>query len=104
MIHFNYYFLIKYILGEFTKRAFQAGKLSLTEVEGLSDLIDAETEMQRKQALNQMDGCLEKLYADWRRIILEVRMAVDKIRFVICFISFILISEFSFNRGIYRFQ
>lgn len=41
-------------------------------MEGLSDLIDAETEMQRKQALNQMDGCLEQLYAEWRKIILEV--------------------------------
>lgn len=35
--------------GEFTKRAFYAGKLDLTEVEGLADLIHAETEQQRKQ-------------------------------------------------------
>lgn len=44
--------------GEFTRRAFHSGKLDLTEVEGLADLIHAETEMQRKQALLQvtMDG------------------------------------------------
>ncbi|XP_055543078.1 tRNA modification GTPase GTPBP3, mitochondrial [Wyeomyia smithii] len=48
--------------GEFTKRAFYAGKMDLTEVEGLADLIDAETEAQRKQALLQAGGELSKLY------------------------------------------
>lgn len=52
--------------GEFTKRAFMNGKLDLTEVEGLGDLIHAETEVQRKQALRQMEGDLGKLYTDWR--------------------------------------
>lgn len=42
------------------------GKLDLTEVEGLGDLIHAETEVQRKQALRQMEGDLGKLYTDWR--------------------------------------
>ncbi|TNN35600.1 tRNA modification GTPase GTPBP3, mitochondrial [Liparis tanakae] len=51
--------------GEFTRRAFQAGKLGLTEVEGLGDLIHAETEAQRRQALRQMSGDLERLYRDW---------------------------------------
>ncbi|GIY56605.1 tRNA modification GTPase GTPBP3, mitochondrial [Caerostris darwini] len=51
--------------GEFTKRAFMAGKLDLTEVEGLADLLNAETEAQRRQALRQMDGILHKLYTDW---------------------------------------
>ncbi|GFT45677.1 tRNA modification GTPase GTPBP3, mitochondrial [Nephila pilipes] len=51
--------------GEFTKRAFMAGKLDLTEVEGLADLLNAETEAQRRQALRQMDGGLHKLYTDW---------------------------------------
>ena len=46
--------------GEFTKRAFQSGKLNLTEVEGLADLINSETEHQRRQALNQMNGDLHK--------------------------------------------
>ncbi len=41
--------------GDFTKRAFFNGKLGLTEVEGLGDLIHAETEVQRKQALRQME-------------------------------------------------
>ncbi len=41
--------------GDFTKRAFFNGKLDLTEVEGLADLIHAETEVQRKQALRQME-------------------------------------------------
>ncbi|KAM9849388.1 5-taurinomethyluridine-[tRNA] synthase subunit GTPB3, mitochondrial [Aulostomus maculatus] len=51
--------------GEFTRRAFQAGKLGLTEVEGLGDLIHAETEAQRRQALRQMSGELGRLYQDW---------------------------------------
>ena len=52
--------------GEFTRRAFEAGKLDLTEVEGLADLIDAETEAQRAQALRQMEGALGALYEGWR--------------------------------------
>ncbi|XP_062869076.1 tRNA modification GTPase GTPBP3, mitochondrial [Trichomycterus rosablanca] len=51
--------------GEFTRRAFHAGKLDLTEVEGLGDLIHAETEAQRKQALRQMAGDLGRLYNGW---------------------------------------
>ncbi|XP_030396494.1 tRNA modification GTPase GTPBP3, mitochondrial isoform X3 [Gopherus evgoodei] len=51
--------------GEFTKRAFQNGKLGLTEVEGLGDLIHAETEAQRRQALRQMEGELGQLYQRW---------------------------------------
>ncbi|XP_041366571.1 tRNA modification GTPase GTPBP3, mitochondrial-like [Gigantopelta aegis] len=52
--------------GEFTKRAFMNGKLDLTAVEGLADLISAETEAQRKQALRQLDGDLSRIYTDWR--------------------------------------
>ena len=52
--------------GEFTRRAFDNDKLDLTEVEGLSDLIAAETEAQRKQAIRQMDGELSKLVEGWR--------------------------------------
>ncbi|XP_067846900.1 tRNA modification GTPase GTPBP3, mitochondrial isoform X2 [Heptranchias perlo] len=51
--------------GEFTKRAFRNGKLDLTEVEGLGDLIHAETEAQRRQALRQMAGDLGRLYGGW---------------------------------------
>lgn len=52
--------------GEFTKRAFQNGKIDLTAAEGLLDLIDAETAAQRRQALRQMEGGLAALYEDWR--------------------------------------
>ena len=52
--------------GEFTRRAFFNGKLDLTEVEGLADLIHAETELQRKQAVIQASGHLSKLYNSWR--------------------------------------
>lgn len=52
--------------GEFTRRAFDNGKLDLTQVEGLADLIDAETEGQRRQALRQMEGALGALYESWR--------------------------------------
>ncbi|HBF97779.1 MAG TPA: tRNA uridine-5-carboxymethylaminomethyl(34) synthesis GTPase MnmE, partial [Alphaproteobacteria bacterium] len=52
--------------GEFTRRAFENGKLDLTEVEGLADLIGAETEMQRRQALRQLGGGLAELCAQWR--------------------------------------
>ena len=42
--------------GEFTRRAFLAGKMDLTEAEGIADLIAAETEAQRRQAIRQADG------------------------------------------------
>jgi len=52
--------------GEFTKRAFYAGKLDLTGAEGLADLIHSETEMQRRQALLQMEGALYKQTTLWK--------------------------------------
>ena len=52
--------------GEFTRRAFAAGKLDLTAVEGLADLVAAETEAQRVQALRQLDGELGQIYDAWR--------------------------------------
>ncbi|KAM6219099.1 5-taurinomethyluridine-[tRNA] synthase subunit GTPB3, mitochondrial isoform 2-T2 [Rhynchocyon petersi] len=55
--------------GEFTRRAFAHGKLSLTEVEGLADLIHAETEAQRRQALRQLDGELGRLCSEWAEIL-----------------------------------
>lgn len=56
--------------GEFSRRAFENGKLDLTEAEGLNDLIHAQTAAQREQALRQMDGELRKLYDDWRGALL----------------------------------
>ena len=52
--------------GEFTRRAVLAGRMDLTEAEGLIDLIDAETEAQRRQALRQAGGALGRLYDRWR--------------------------------------
>jgi len=56
--------------GEFTRRAFEAGKLDLTQAEAIADLVDADTATQRRQALRQMDGALMRLYDDWRERIL----------------------------------
>lgn len=63
--------------GEFTRRAFQNGKMDLTEAEGLADLIDAETEGQREQALSQMTGALRSLYEDWREHLISVLAAIE---------------------------
>ena len=63
--------------GEFTRRAFQNGKMDLTEAEGLADLIDAETEGQREQALSQMTGALRTLYEDWREQLISVLAAIE---------------------------
>jgi tRNA modification GTPase len=52
--------------GEFTRRAVENGKLDLTSAEALADLIDAETQSQRRQALRQYEGALYALYEDWR--------------------------------------
>ena len=56
--------------GEFTRRAFENGKLDLTAAEGLADLINAETEAQRRQALRQLQGELGRLYESWRERLL----------------------------------
>lgn len=53
--------------GEFTRRAFENGKLDLTQAEGLADLIDADTEAQRSQALRQMRGALRTAAEEWRQ-------------------------------------
>jgi tRNA modification GTPase TrmE len=52
--------------GEFTRRAVLSGKLDLTQAEALADLIEAQTEAQRSQALRQYDGVLGVLYDGWR--------------------------------------
>ncbi|HRQ79756.1 MAG TPA: tRNA uridine-5-carboxymethylaminomethyl(34) synthesis GTPase MnmE [Azospirillaceae bacterium] len=58
--------------GEFTRRAFAAGKLDLTGVEGLADLVDAETAAQRRQALRQMGGALAQRVEGWRDRLLRL--------------------------------
>ncbi|SMC89213.1 tRNA uridine-5-carboxymethylaminomethyl(34) synthesis GTPase MnmE [Rhizobium sp. RU36D] len=63
--------------GEFSRRAFQRGKLDLAEVEGLGDLLAAETEMQRRLAISGSSGTQSKLYASWRQRILHARAMLE---------------------------
>ncbi len=65
--------------GEFTRRAFETGRMDLAQVEGLADLIDAETAAQRKQALRQMEGGLSDLVGAWRKVLvgLMAQVAAD---------------------------
>ncbi len=58
--------------GEFTRRAFLNGRLDLTEAEGIADLVDAETDAQRRQALRQTEGALAHLYSGWAQRITEL--------------------------------
>jgi tRNA modification GTPase len=63
--------------GDFTRRAFESGKLDLAEVEGLADLIAAETEAQRAQALRQMEGGLSNLFEAWRHQLIQALALVE---------------------------
>lgn len=63
--------------GEFTRRAFLNGRMDLSEVEGLADLIDAETENQRRQALRQLEGGLGKLAESWRARLIEAQALLE---------------------------
>jgi len=63
--------------GEFTRRAFENGKLDLTEAEGLDDLIHADTDRQRRQALHQLQGLLGHRAQDWRKQIIEAMALIE---------------------------
>jgi tRNA modification GTPase len=63
--------------GEFSRRAFQNGKMDLVEVEGLADLIAAETEMQRRLAVEQSGGGQSALYAGWARRLTHARAMIE---------------------------
>jgi tRNA modification GTPase len=63
--------------GEFTRRAFEAGRLDLTAVEGLADLVAAETEAQRSQALGQLRGLLGDRAEAWRERLIEALALVE---------------------------
>jgi tRNA modification GTPase len=63
--------------GEFTRRAFENGKLDLTEVEGLADLVAAETEAQRRQAYRQLKGLIGDRAEAWRRRLIEALALVE---------------------------
>ena len=58
--------------GEFSRRAVENGKIDLTQAEGIADLVDAETEAQRRQALTQLDGGLRRRYEDWRSDLVDL--------------------------------
>ncbi len=63
--------------GEFSRRAFMNGKMDLTQAEGLADLIEAETEVQHRQALRQMEGELGKFYEDLRKEIINTMAFIE---------------------------
>lgn len=63
--------------GEFTRRAFENGKLDLVEIEGLGDLLEAETENQRRQALARFEGGLSLRIDTWRDQLLDLRAEIE---------------------------
>src|ERR1700732_5014132 len=63
--------------GEFTRRAFENGQLDLTEAEALGDLISADTDRQRRQALRQLKGLLGDRARDWRARIIEASALIE---------------------------
>ena len=63
--------------GEFTRRAFENGKLDLTEAEGLDDLIHADTDRQRRQALRQLTGLLGDKARAWRAQIIDAAALIE---------------------------
>lgn len=63
--------------GEFTRRAFINGKLDLVQTEALADLINAETEAQRRLAQRNSDGAQSRLYADWRERLVQARALIE---------------------------
>ena len=63
--------------GEFTRRALENGRLDLVQVEGLADLIEAETEAQRKQALRVLSGALGSKVEEWRRSLIRAAALLE---------------------------
>ena len=63
--------------GEFSRRAFAAGKLDLTQAEAIADVIDADTKAQRRQALAQLQGALGTLYEGWRQRLLRAQAHME---------------------------
>jgi tRNA modification GTPase len=63
--------------GDFTRRAFEAGKLDLTQAEAIADLVDANTAAQRRQALSQLEGSLGQLYEEWRAELLRAQAHLE---------------------------
>ncbi|HEY0146403.1 MAG TPA: tRNA uridine-5-carboxymethylaminomethyl(34) synthesis GTPase MnmE, partial [Methylovirgula sp.] len=65
------------LAGEFSRRAFENGKLDLTEIECIADLIDADTEQQRRQALRQTRGDLRHKAETWRAALVEAAALLE---------------------------
>ena len=65
--------------GEFTRRAFENNKLDLTQVEAISDIINSETEAQRKQAINQLSGLFSSKIKQWSDKILKVLADIEAV-------------------------
>lgn len=63
--------------GEFTRRAFQNGRLDLAQAEAVADLVDAETDAQARQALAQLGGGLSRRYDAWRDILVEALAVLE---------------------------
>ncbi|RZJ05631.1 MAG: tRNA uridine-5-carboxymethylaminomethyl(34) synthesis GTPase MnmE [Brevundimonas sp.] len=63
--------------GEFTRRAFENGRMDLAQAEAVADLIDAETAAQASQALGQLDGALSRTYTGFRRDLLKAMALVE---------------------------
>ena len=63
--------------GEFTRRAFENGRLDLVEVEGLADLVRAETEAQRRQALEGASGAASRRIGEWRESLIYVLSSLE---------------------------
>jgi tRNA modification GTPase len=63
--------------GEFTRRAFLNDKLDLAQAEGVADVVDAETEFQRRQALRQLEGHLSRQVEEWRRGLISLGALVE---------------------------
>lgn len=63
--------------GEFTRRALENGRLDLTQVEGLADLIDAETEMQQRQAMRVLSGAVGKRAEAWRQGLIRAAALIE---------------------------
>src|SRR4030095_1169340 len=64
--------------GEFTRRAFENGRIDLTEAEGLADLIEAETESQRKAAIALAEGGLRKQIETWQQQLLSLSAQAER--------------------------
>ena len=63
--------------GEFTRRAFVSGRLDLTEAEGLADLVEADTEAQRRAALDQAQGSIRRQYETWMSDLVRARGLIE---------------------------